>query len=176
MRTANRYLLCHDVGPAPSARARGTQVLDAFGSRTVDLGRPREACLLAAKNPPRPLAEDLTPCGSQDVWQFQARAGQSVEVRVDTTDAATAADLCAELTCGELLLIGDDEVSCTFPPPAYACPRMTGIPTTDGTCSVSVRMCSTCGNPDRADYALVVGVAGEEANPQLVTDDAPPPP
>jgi hypothetical protein len=176
MRTPTRHLLCYDVGAAPSARIRGEHVRDAFASRTVDLGRPREACLLAAKNPPHPLAEDLTPCGFQDVWQFQAGAGQSVEVRVDTTDAATAADLCAELTCGELQVTGDDDVPCTFPPPSYACPRITGIPTTDGDCFVSVHMCSTCANPDRAAYSLVVGVAGEEANPQLITDDSPPPP
>lgn len=172
MRTPTRHLLCYDLGRAPSARTR-EQVLDAIGSRTVDLGRPREVCLLAAKNPPAVLAEDLSPCTTTDTWQFQARAGQTVDVRLDTTDAATAADLCAELSCGDLLIPGDDEVSCTFPPPSYACPRIQGIPTTDGICSVTVHTCSACASTVRADYSLVVGVAGEEASPALVGDDVP---
>lgn len=176
MRTPGRHLLCYTLGPAPSARARRQHVLDTVASRVVDLGRPREACLLAAKNPPAPQAEDLSPCNHRDVWQFEGRAGQSVAVHVDTADQATAADLCAELTCGELDLFGDDDVPCTYPPPAYACPRTAGVPTTDGPCQVVVRTCSVCADETRAAYSLVISVAGEEAHPTLVTDDEPLPP
>jgi hypothetical protein len=172
VQTPKRHLLCHDLGRAPSARTRA-QAIDTLGTRTVKLGRPSEVCLLAAKNPPAVLAEELVPCAAADTWQFQARAGQTVEVSLDTTDPATAADLCADLTCGDLMVPGDDEAACTFPPPSFACPRITAVPTTDGLCTVRVRTCSACASNVRADYALTVAVAGEEASPTLVTDDEP---
>ncbi|HXJ33194.1 MAG TPA: lysyl oxidase family protein [Candidatus Eisenbacteria bacterium] len=172
---ATRHLLCFDVARPPAVRSGRIHVRDGLGATVVDLGRPRELCLVAEKNPPRPAAETLEPCaGRADVWRFDARAGATVEVRVDTTDATTAADLCAEVACGDLHLAGDDETACTFGPPSYRCPDVRGVATSDGSCVATVHTCAAgCASAARADYALRAAVAGEDAAPVLIVDDGP---
>jgi hypothetical protein len=178
MRLLARDLLCYDIAKTHGRRIRGIRVQDEFGSATVDLGRPDELCLLAEKNPPHPVAETLEPCaGTVDVWRFFPQAGQTVDVRVDTTDPATTADLCAELTCGDVVVKGDDETPCTAAPPAFGCPHLEAIATTADACTVTVRACSGgCASSARADYALRAAVAGEEASPALLVDDGATPP
>jgi hypothetical protein len=173
MRLSARHLLCFDVARTRAEHVRGIDVRDDLALATVDLGRPDELCLLAEKNPPHAVAETLEPCaGTIDVWRFFAQAGRSVEVRIDTTDAATAADLCADLTCGDVVVSGDDEAVCTAPPPANGCPRLETVATVDDACTVTVRTCSGgCASPGRADYVLRAAVAGEEAWPALLVDD-----
>ena len=173
MRRATRYLLCHDVAQARLPHARGEHVRDELTTRTIDLGRPDELCLLAEKNPPVPVPEDLAPCSDTvDVWRFDARAGATVDVDVDTADAATAADLCADLSCAGVSATGNDELACTFAPPVRGCPRLHGVPTGDGACVVTVHTCGPCVDPARAGYVLRAAVAGEDALPTLITDDA----
>jgi len=173
MRRATRHLLCHDVGPARAPHARAERVLDELATRTIELSRPDELCLLAEKNPPVAVHEDLTPCSATvDVWRFDARAGAPVDVDVDTTDATTAADLCAELSCEGLSVAGNDERTCTVAPPAHGCPRLHGVPTGEGACVVTVRTCGPCADAARAQYALRAAVGGEDAPTTLITDDA----
>ncbi|MGH7893401.1 MAG: lysyl oxidase family protein [Candidatus Binatia bacterium] len=170
-----RHLLCLDVARSPATRVRRLHVRDALGAAVVDLGRPQELCLLAEKDPPRPATEDLQPCAdAADVWRFDARAGTAVEVRVDTTDPATAADLCAEVACGEVHLAGDNDAVCTFGPPPYGCPVARGVATSDGSCVATVHTCGGgCTSAARADYVLRAAVAGEDARPVLIVDDGP---
>ena len=172
MRVPTRHLLCHDVGRVRPPHVRRVHVRDELASRTVELGRPDELCLLAEKNPPVPVTEDLVPCtGTVDVWRFDARAGRTVDVGVDTTDSASAANLCAELTCGELHVVGDDERACTFAPPANGCPHLHGVATRDESCVVTVRVCGACASAEQARYLLRVAIDGEEGHPTLITDD-----
>src|SRR6185503_16407108 len=172
MRVPTRHLLCYDVAKTTWPRVQNAQVADEIAARTVDLGRPRELCLLAERNPPRPVAEDLQPCaGHVDVWRFDGRAGQTVEVRIDTANGETAADLCVSLTCGGLAVVGDDEHACSFAPPANQCPTAAGVPASDAACVVTVRSCGPCASADRADYVLRASVAGEDAHPTLLGDD-----
>jgi hypothetical protein len=172
MRIPSRHLLCHDVGAPRVVRARGVGVLDEVGARVVSLGRPDELCLVAARNPPVPIPESLEPCaGRVDLWRFDARAGQTVAVSIDTAGDATAADLCAELACGDLRRAGNDDGACATAP--FGCPTMTGVPATDGPCVVTVHTCDAgCLDPTRADYVLHAAVADEDAGPTLVADDA----
>jgi hypothetical protein len=67
---------------------------------------------------------------NQDVWSIHApRPGTTVTVTVDTVSAATAFDpeLCISTTTSSAscFVSADDNVPCTFPPPAFACPTIT---------------------------------------------------
>jgi hypothetical protein len=118
--------------------------------------------------------EDLTPCEPPvfDQWSFQVTAGQTVLVHADTTDAQTAADLCFVGSCTDgQSFAGDDDVACSFPPPAFACPETTFTAIADSTCTVDVQTCSpTCSDPFTADYRL--DVTGTDLT--LVLDDVSP--
>ena len=68
----------------------------------------------------------------EDGWAFQATPGDQITVTVDTVSAATAFDLeaCLSGTPNGACLPGfqgDDNFTCSFPPPAFACPRFGGI-------------------------------------------------
>jgi hypothetical protein len=127
-----------------------------------------EACI-----PVTSATEDLTTCEPPvtDQWTFQVTAGQTVLVHADTIDAATAADLCFQGTCTDgTSFYGDDEVSCTFPPPAYACPETSFVASSDATCTMNVMTCSpSCADPSTARYRL--DVTGSDL--VLVEDDVP---
>lgn len=178
MRAPTRHLLCFDVGRTTAPGVRGLRVRDDLAATEVGLGRPDELCLLAEKNPPHPIAETLEPCADAvDVWRFFAQAGRAVDVRVDTTVATTAADLCAELVCGGVHASGNDEVACSEPPPAGGCPHLTVVATTDEACTVTVHACTGgCASPARSDYVLRAAVGGDDASPALLVDDGATPP
>ena len=171
MRMPTRSLLCFDVATPAAVRERRVSVLDAFAGRVVDLGPAEELCLPAEKNPPRPVGETLEPCGAIDLWRFEARAGRTVEVSVDTGAGGAAADLCAEVVCGGLQLAGNDEVACSTAP--FGCPRVRGVASTDASCTATVRTCGGgCLDQTVVDYDLRAAVAGEDAAPVLLVDDA----
>jgi len=127
----------------------------------------------APECPVGPVTEDLSPCFANDFWEFDVTAGQTVFIEADTVDAATAADLCFFGNCGGVDFFGaDDDFSCTFPPPAFSCPRDTFVATTSGTCTVEVRTCSSaCADPGMANYSLTVQRDGSFADLTLVGDD-----
>jgi hypothetical protein len=69
---------------------------------------------------------------SEDDYAFESQAGTHITVTVDTVSAATAFDIeacLADTPDGSCLpgLQGDDDFSCTFPPPAFGCPRFGGL-------------------------------------------------
>lgn len=121
-----------------------------------------------------PVREDLTPCTPNvvDTWHFAVKAGQTVVARGDTVDAATAADLFMTLTCGSQSDSGDDEVACTFPPPAFACPLATLTATSNTLCTVDfTTFPGNCTDNAIANYELSVEVDGIGAFLELVGDD-----
>jgi hypothetical protein len=72
----------------------------------------------------------------EDSYAFQSKVGTQITVTVDTVSAATAFDIEACISGepnGDCLpgLQGDDNFSCTFPPPSFACPRFGGLLPTD---------------------------------------------
>jgi hypothetical protein len=119
-----------------------------------------------------PAAEDLSPCDARDFWEFDVTAGETVYIEADTVDAATAADLCFWGNCPADSFSGDDNFSCTFPPPSYSCPRDTFVATASGTCTLQVRTCSSaCFDSDTANYDLTVELDGINAMLTLTGDD-----
>ena len=61
---------------------------------------------------------------SADVWTFVAEEGATYAITVDTVAAATAFDATFHINDpdGCYLIIADDNFTCSFPPPNYACP------------------------------------------------------
>jgi hypothetical protein len=67
----------------------------------------------------------------EDTFAFQSLPGTFITVTVDTVSAATAFDIeaCVSGTPNGTCLPGfqgDDNFTCTFPPPAFACPQFGG--------------------------------------------------
>jgi subtilisin-like proprotein convertase family protein len=118
-------------------------------------------------------AEDLSPCLARDWWEFDVTPGQTVYIQADTADAATAADLCFSGYCEDVDFFGgDDNFTCTFPPPEYSCPEDTFVATVSGTCTFRVAVCSSaCSDFKRANYDLTVEVDGVDAVLTLTADD-----
>jgi hypothetical protein len=89
-----------------------------------------------------PLVQDVfgdsQPLADQDVWSFAAQPGTQVAVTVDTVTAMSAFDIeaCLSTTTSsaDCFVFGDDETTCTFPPPAFGCPQISTTlpPDTDG--------------------------------------------
>jgi hypothetical protein len=106
----------------------------------------------------------------EDVFAFQSAAGDHITVTVDTVAAATAFNIaaCVSGTAQGACLVGfqgDDEVNCTFAPPAGQCPRFGGfLPADpDGDNIYYVRVNSASGALDFA------GPVGEYRAALLVT-------
>jgi hypothetical protein len=126
----------------------------------------------APECPVGPVTEDLSPCFTFDDWEFEVIAGEAVFIEADTVDAATAADLCFFGSCPGNFFGGDDNVACTFPPPAFSCPQDSFVASTGGTCTIAVRTCSSaCADPGMANYSLTVQRDGVFADLTLVGDD-----
>jgi hypothetical protein len=131
---------------------------------------------------PSPVSEDLTPCESvfiTDTWEFDVMPGQAVVLRADTADAATAADLRFSGNCGGVDVIqGDEEVACTFPPPAFACPQDAFTATVNATCTLDVEVFPslppTCAAAETANYILSVEIDGTPTSLTFVRDDSVP--
>jgi hypothetical protein len=111
-----------------------------------------------------PVTDSLITCQRQDTWQFSVNAAQNVVLVGDTADAATAADLCLTVSCtGGDSAGADDNNACTFPPPAFACPRASFVANSAESCTVVFRTCSSaCANPNRANYSLRVTLDGTD--------------
>jgi hypothetical protein len=142
-------------------------------------GTPFEGCDAVRTVPssasvaPGPVSEDLSPCFAADSWEFDVSAGETVFLEADTVDAGTAADLCFVGSCSSGdVFFGDDDFACTFPPPAFGCPRQMFSASGTGTCTVEVRVCSSaCADFSTANYGLTVQRDGSFADLTLVGDD-----
>lgn len=137
------------------------------GAVTVTMG-------LAAESP---FVDSLRGCSHttiRDDYALHARAGQAVSVRVDTVDAQTAADTRLRIRApdGTELHEADDDVACTYPPPAYSCPSYSFTAPTDGLYQLEVYVGSSqrCADPTLARYVIFAEVAGEDAELILVRD------
>jgi hypothetical protein len=73
---------------------------------------------------------------NQDVYRFSGTAGTQLDIRVDTVSLATAFDIEACLSTEDSSLscfaFGDDQPTCTYPPPQYACPHFQTVLPADG--------------------------------------------
>ena len=112
--------------------------------------------------PPTRIVSSLGGCGDvADRYGFTIGRGQSVSLRLDTTSASTAADLCLIGRCGAVDVGADDEMPCSFAPPSYACGITEADARRTGACTVDVTVCSpSCTDPIQAAYALTVAVEG----------------
>jgi hypothetical protein len=147
-------------------------VMDQFGTRKLEQFKPFILCGPAMKA----TGEDV-PCdffSGSDIWEFPVSAGQTVTIRADTLDAATAADIFFSGTCGDDSFFANDEIDCTFPPPASSCPHAEFTATQSGFCSLRLgTFTDECNDPVLVNYALGVTVDGVGVSPLLVEDDVP---
>ncbi len=123
------------------------------------------------------VVEDLSPCSARDTWEFRAVAGQTVDIRADTVDPETAADLVFAGGCSDdggtfsRMFLGDDEASCSFG--FVGCPATTFSVPFDVTCQVTVSVYGLglgfCQDSTTAGYRLDVSGTGLT----LVVDGSP---
>ena len=171
-----------DPSNCKRARASACTILEVgrtTESRCTDgIQLPEEDCVLLDGGAFSPVTEDITPCApAKDEWQFEVRAGETVEIGADTVDAGTAADLRFSVFCdtGDFL-VADDEQPCTFPPPFFACPLGSFVASADGLCQVTVDVFdSVCSSEATANYELSVTRDGAHAPLLLTGDDIVPP-
>ncbi len=82
------------------------------------------------------VSGDSLPSGQQDIYSFEGGQGTSVSVLVDTVSAASAFDIeaCLSTTTdqADCFAFGDDNVACTYPPPAFGCPAFNTTLPADG--------------------------------------------
>ncbi|MCH6561441.1 MAG: matrixin family metalloprotease [Myxococcales bacterium] len=128
---------------------------------------------------PSPVLEDLTPCNRfiTDSWEFDVGGGQHVLIRADTVDSATAADLRFSGDCGPQEIAGDEEIACTFPPPAFKCPEFEFTAPTDATCTLHINIfpgASACASVETAGYVLTVEADDAPVDLTFVRDDSVP--
>lgn len=114
-----------------------------------------------------------------DAWAFTAAIGDTVVIRADTVSSSTASDLYAaavgDLGDPEYSVIdsGDDDFSCTYPPPDYDCPEISITVGSDyfGTLYAFVGQYWDCANPLLGEYELSVTVNGIHTELTLVADE-----
>ena len=128
---------------------------------------------------PSPVQEDLTPCNGSitDSWEFDVENGQNVLLRADTVDNATAADLRFSGDCGPRMISGDEEIACTFPPPAFQCPEFEFRATANATCTVHIDIFAgpqACASLEAANYVLTVEADDAPVDLTLIRDDSVP--
>lgn len=130
------------------------------GPATLTLG-------YAATSPARATLQGCDFEAIRDQFAFFAQAGQAVFVKVDTVDAATAADtrLLVRSPDGSELHEADDDVACTFPPPEWSCPQWSFTAGAAGLYTVEVYVGSSerCADRSRVNYELAVDVADAPA-------------
>lgn len=124
-----------------------------------------------------PALEHLQSCNhtaNRDQFFFFATQGQAVQTRVDTVDAATAADtrLLIRTPDGLPFHEADDEVDCSFPPPQYRCPAHSFLAPVTGLYSIEVYVGSSerCFDRNRVNYELTLTVEGEHNELILARD------
>lgn len=115
---------------------------------------------------PSPATAALEGCdhlGIRDRYLVFAAAGETVRAAVDTVDTETAADLRLMLSApdGQVLGEADDELACTFSPPAYGCPELSAVAPTTGLYALEIYVGASeqCADPSTARYLLDVSVA-----------------
>ena len=150
-------LLVDGAGTGPSAQ----------GQATLTLG-------YAATSPALASLQGCDYFAIQDQFAFFVQSGQTVYLKVDTVDAATAADtrLRVRLPDGTELYEADDEAACTFPPPSYACPQYSFTADTAGLYTVEVYVGSSesCASQDLVNYQLTVTVDAQPSDLILIKD------
>jgi cysteine-rich repeat protein len=140
---------------------------DAQGQATVILGyeatSPAPASLLGCNH-----------TGIQDQFAFFAEAGQAVYANADTADSDTAADLRLRIRRpdGSEVYEADDDMDCTYPPPAYSCPEYGFSADTSGLHYVEVYVGTTqsCFDHSLANYQLTVKVDDQHSDLILTKD------
>lgn len=158
---------CQASGGLLRFEAFGDRVYDLFvdgadasakGQATVTLG-------YAAQSPATAALQGCSHASIQDQFALVVPSGQSVSVKVDTADAATAADtrLRIRLPDGTELYEADDEVACTFAPPKYQCPEHSFTANTAGlyTLEVYVGTSESCADKSLVNYVLTATVDGK---------------
>ncbi len=134
---------------------------DGRGTATVILG-------YEATSPADDALQGCNHSAIQDQFAFFAEAGQSVYLMADTLDAATAADLRLRVRRpdGSELHEADDDVACTFPPPAYSCPEHSFTAAVGGLyyAEVYVGTSESCFDHNQANYQLTVTVDGAQTD------------
>jgi hypothetical protein len=127
------------------------------GAATLVLG-------YGATSPARASLRGCSHTAIRDQFAFFAQSGQTVFLRVDTVDAATAADtrLFVRAPDGSDVYEADDEVACTFPPPQWSCPQYEFPAAAGGlyTVEVYVGAGEDCRDRSLANYELTVTVGG----------------
>lgn len=125
------------------------------GQATVILG-------YEASSPAQASLQECDHTGNQDQFAFFVEAGQAVYLNADTVDAATAADLRMRIRRpdGSELHEADDDVACTYPPPAYSCPEHSFNASTSGLYYVEVYVGASerCFDHNLVNYQLTVRV------------------
>lgn len=160
-----------EVGCAtPDAAGNTTARFDVLAGRHYDLfvdgsgeGAGGAARLTLGYGLTSPASANLDGCSHtsiQDQFAFYAESGQAVYLKVDSVDAATAADTRFRLRDpgGAEVVEADDEVPCTFPPPAYECPEHSFVASASGLYTVEVYVGSSesCADKSLVRYALTV--------------------
>jgi hypothetical protein len=114
---------------------------------------------------------------SADVWTFQAVAGETYSITVDTVASATAFDPTFRVNepGGCFFAYADDNFDCTFPPPTFACPSYVIENATEGEYQVVVFEntydTSECVDGTIGEYVIRID-ATEEPVLTLSADDA----
>jgi cysteine-rich repeat protein len=140
---------------------------DGQGQATVILG-------YEATSPARASLQGCDHDGIRDQFAFFAQMGQAVYLAVDTVDTATAADTRMRIRRpdGSELHEADDDVACTYPPPAYSCPEHSFTADTSGLyyVEVYVGMSESCFDHTLVNYQLMVTVDDQQTDLILVGD------
>lgn len=157
---------------------------DAYGDRVYDLfvdgadsnakGQATVTLGYAAQSPATAALQGCSHASIQDQFALVVQSGQDVSVKVDTADAATAADmrLRIRLPDGTELFEADDEVQCSFAPPKYSCPEHSFTATTAGlyTLEVYVGTSEACADKSLVNYVLTATVGGQPGELILIKD------
>ena len=94
-----------------------------------------------------------------------------------STSNGTAADLRFSGDCGPRMIIGDEEIACTFPPPAFQCPEFEFRATANATCTVHIDIFAgpqACASLEAANYVLTVEADDAPVDLTLIRDDSVP--
>jgi len=107
-----------------------------------------------------------------DVWSVVLAAGDTIEISMDTADAATAFDPLGWLNGpdGCTVIMSDDSFDCTYPPVDYQCPSIDHVATETGAHQIVVASFNSCVG-SVAGYELKVLVNGGPANMSQPGDD-----
>ncbi len=145
------------------------------GSDAGDYGNASMLIGYGAQSPARASLHGCDHAGIQDRFAFFAQNGDNVYLMADTVNTATAADLRMRIRRPDMseLYEADDEVACTYPPPAYSCPEYAFTAQTSGLyfAEIYVGVTQHCYNHNLADYEITVTVNNQHAELIMVKDE-----